>query len=213
LDTEPGTLADCDFVVEAVAEDLDVKRAVFADLDRVTTPGTTLTSTTSSLLVQRLAAATSRPEDVVGMHFFNPVPAMRLVEVSRTQFTSDDTVATVLRLASALGKRPVVCADRTGLIVNALLVPYLNRAITMLARRHVRPEQIDTVMVAGNGFPMGPFDLIDVIGLDVLLAVQERLYEACLAPELEPAECLSDLVANKILGRKSGRGFRLRAAY
>jgi 3-hydroxybutyryl-CoA dehydrogenase len=209
---ESSALADCDLVVEAVTEDLIVKREVFAELDRVTRPGTILATTTSSLLVLRCATATSRPEDVIGMHFFNPVPVMRLVEVSRTMFTSDEVAATALALVSSLGKRAVSCGDRTGFIVNALLVPYLNRAVTMLARRHVTPEQIDTVMAGGHGFPMGPFDLIDVIGLDVLLAVQERLYDAFAEPELEPAEYLSDLVASGILGRKTGRGFRVHAS-
>ncbi|MBY8852954.1 3-hydroxyacyl-CoA dehydrogenase family protein, partial [Saccharothrix sp. MB29] len=154
---EFGAVAECDVVIEAVVEDIAVKREVFRALDRLTRAGSVLMTTTSSLSVLDCATATGRPEDVVGMHFFNPAPAMRLVEVVRTFLTAPDAVATARALATALGKRPVDCTDRTGFVVNALLFPYLNNAVTMVEQRHVTVADVDRVMTEGHGYPMGPF--------------------------------------------------------
>jgi 3-hydroxybutyryl-CoA dehydrogenase len=200
-------LADCDIVVEAVAEDLAVKRDVFTRLDRVCREGAVLATVTSSLPVIECAMATSRPRDVVGMHFFNPAPVMRLVEVVGTVLSAEDAVATARALATAVGKRPVACPDRAGFIVNALLFPYLNRAIEMLQDGAVSAENIDTVMARGHGYPMGPLLLLDVIGLDVSLAIQRTLHHAHRDPALAPAARLEQLVEAGHLGRKTGRGF------
>ena len=205
---ELDDLADCDLVIEAVVEDLDVKRALFAALDEVVKPGAVLATTTSSLPVIECAAATSRPEDVVGMHFFNPAPVMRLVEVVPTVRTSDDTVAVARALSSRLGKHPVVCGDRAGFIVNALLFPYLNDAVRMLEEHYSNVDDIDYAMKLGCGHPMGPFELLDVVGLDVALAIQQTLYLEFREPGFAPAPLLEHLVTAGYLGRKTGRGFR-----
>ncbi|MFI2206603.1 3-hydroxyacyl-CoA dehydrogenase family protein [Streptomyces sp. NPDC020192] len=201
-------LTDCDLVVEAVAEDLAVKRGVFAELDRVCRPGAVLATSTSSLPVIECATATGRPQDVLGMHFFNPAPVMKLVEVVQTVLTAQETVSTAHAAAAALGKRPVDCSDRAGFIVNALLFPYLNRAVGMLREGVATADEIDTVMTAGHGFPMGPFHLLDVIGLDVSLAIQRTLHRTFREPALTPARPLEQLVEAGYLGRKTGRGFR-----
>jgi len=201
-------LADCDLVVEAVVEDLDVKRALFAALDEVVKPGAILASTTSSLPVIECAAATSRPEDVVGLHFFNPATVMKLVEVVPTVRTSDDTLAVARAIATALGKHPVVCGDRAGFIVNALLFPYLNDAVRMLEEHYSSVDDIDYAMKLGCGHPMGPFELLDVVGLDVALAIQQTLYLEFREPGFAPAPLLEHLVTAGYLGRKTGRGFR-----
>lgn len=207
--TEFDGVAECDLVIEAVAEDITVKRAVFRTLDKLTCPGTVLMTTTSSLSVLDCATATSRPEDVVGMHFFNPAPAMRLVEIVRTFLTAPDVVTTAHTLATALGKRAVSCTDRTGFIVNALLFPYLNNAVTMVEQRHVTVADVDRVMTEGHGYPMGPFELLDTIGLDVSLAIQTSLHETFADPALAPARYLTDLADAGYLGRKNRRGFRV----
>ncbi|HVF03953.1 MAG TPA: 3-hydroxybutyryl-CoA dehydrogenase [Frankiaceae bacterium] len=201
-------LADCDIVIEAVVEDLDVKRALFAALDEVVKPGAILASTTSSLPVIECAAATSRPDDVIGLHFFNPAPVMKLVEIVPTIRTSADTVAVARALTTALGKHPVVCGDRAGFIVNALLFPYLNDAVQMLEEHYSNVEDIDYAMKLGCGHPMGPFELLDVVGLDVALAIQQTLYLEFREPGFAPAPLLEHLVTAGYLGRKSGRGFR-----
>jgi 3-hydroxybutyryl-CoA dehydrogenase len=201
-------LADCDIVIEAVVEALDVKRALFAALDEVVKPGAILATTTSSLPVVECAAATSRAEDVVGMHFFNPATVMKLVEIVPTVRTSDDTVAVARALAGALGKHPVVCGDRAGFIVNALLFPYLNDAVKMLEDHYSDVDDIDYAMKLGCGHPMGPFELLDVVGLDVALAIQQTLYLEFREPGFAPAPLLEHLVTAGYLGRKTGRGFR-----
>jgi 3-hydroxybutyryl-CoA dehydrogenase len=201
-------LADCDLVIEAVVEELSVKRALFAALDEVVKPGAVLATTTSSLPVIECAAATSRPEDVVGMHFFNPATVMKLVEIVPTIRTSPDTVAVVRALAGSLGKHPVVCGDRAGFIVNALLFPYLNDAVRMLEEHYSNVDDIDYAMKLGCGHPMGPFELLDVVGLDVALAIQQTLYLEFREPGFAPAPLLEHLVTAGYLGRKSGRGFR-----
>ncbi|MFI9155865.1 3-hydroxyacyl-CoA dehydrogenase family protein [Streptomyces sp. NPDC053367] len=201
-------LADCDLVVEAVAEDLDAKRTVFAMLDSVCPPDAVLATSTSSLPVVACARATGRPEAVLGLHFFNPAPMMRLVEVAHTVLTSPGTLATAHAFTTSLGKRPVACRDRAGFIVNALLFPYLNSAVAMLDEGRATAEQIDTVMELGHGYPMGPLRLLDVIGLDVSLAIQHTLHRTFGEDHLEPARPLRRLVGAGHLGRKSGRGLR-----
>jgi 3-hydroxybutyryl-CoA dehydrogenase len=201
-------LADCDLVVEAVAEVLAVKRAVFEALDEVVKPGAILATTTSSLPVIECAAATSRPADVVGLHFFNPAPVMKLVEVVRTIATADEVVATAAAVCRTVGKEPVHCADRAGFIVNALLFPYLNDAVKMLEAHYADADAIDTAMKVGCGLPMGPFELLDVVGLDVSLAIERTLYYEFRDAGLSPAPLLEHLVTAGRLGRKTGKGFR-----
>ncbi|WP_395293899.1 3-hydroxyacyl-CoA dehydrogenase family protein [Kitasatospora hibisci] len=201
-------LADVDLVVEAVAEDLAVKRELFATLDKIVKPGAVLATTTSSLPVISCATATSRPQDVIGMHFFNPAPAMKLVEVVSTVLTAPDVTATVLELTAKVRKHPVECGDRAGFIVNALLFPYLNDAVRMLQEHYATVDDIDTAMKLGCGYPMGPFELLDVVGLDVSLTIEQVLHQEFREPGLAAAPLLEHLVAAGCLGRKTGRGFR-----
>ncbi|WP_433613992.1 3-hydroxyacyl-CoA dehydrogenase family protein [Dactylosporangium sp. CA-139114] len=201
-------LTDVDLVVEAVVEELSVKKALFASLDEICKPGVVLATTTSSLPVIELAVATGRPADVVGLHFFNPAPAMGLVEVVRTIRTGEQTVATATAICRALDKHPVVCADRSGFVVNALLFPYLNDAVKMVEASYSTADDIDHAMKLGCGYPMGPFELLDVIGLDVALAIQRELYLELREPGFAPAPLLEHLVTAGYLGRKAGRGFR-----
>ncbi|MDQ6875748.1 MAG: 3-hydroxybutyryl-CoA dehydrogenase [Actinomycetota bacterium] len=205
--TRLDDLAAADLVVEAVVEELSVKQALFATLDEVC-PGAMLATSTSSLPVIECAAATNRPRDVVGLHFFNPAPVMKLVEVVGTVATADDVLATAVGVCAALGKHPVVCGDRAGFIVNALLFPYLNDAVKMLEAHYASADDIDAAMKVGCGYPMGPFELLDVIGLDVALAIQRTLYLEFREPGFSPAPLLEHLVTAGYLGRKSGRGFR-----
>ncbi|HEV3356656.1 MAG TPA: 3-hydroxybutyryl-CoA dehydrogenase [Pseudonocardiaceae bacterium] len=201
-------LADCDLVIEAIAEELSVKTAVFAALDEVCKPGAVLATTTSSLPVIECAAATSRPSDVVGLHFFNPAPAMKLVEVVATIATAPEVVATAHAICKTVGKHPVHCADRAGFIVNALLFPYLNDAVKMLEGHYAEADDIDTAMKVGCGLPMGPFELLDVVGLDVSLAIERTLYNEFREAGYAPAPLLEHLVTAGRLGRKTGKGFR-----
>ncbi|MGX1681870.1 3-hydroxyacyl-CoA dehydrogenase family protein [Streptomyces althioticus] len=200
--------ADVDLAVEAVAEDLEVKRQLFTTLDKVCKPGAVLATTTSSLPVVACARATSRPQDVIGMHFFNPAPAMKLVEVVRTVLTADDVHATVREVCSKIRKHAVDCGDRAGFIVNALLFPYLNNAVKMVQEHYATLDDIDAAMKLGGGYPMGPFELLDVVGLDVSLAIEKVLHREFRDPGLAPAPLLEHLVAAGCLGRKTGRGFR-----
>ncbi|MEV4873777.1 3-hydroxyacyl-CoA dehydrogenase family protein [Streptomyces syringium] len=209
--TPAGSLdafAEVDLAVEAVAEDLAVKQQLFAALDKICKPGAVLATTTSSLPVIACARATARPQDVVGMHFFNPAPAMKLVEVVRTVLTSDAAHATVRAVCAAVRKHPVDCGDRAGFIVNALLFPYLNNAIKMVQEHYATLDDIDAAMKLGGGYPMGPFELLDVVGLDVSLAIEKVLHREFRDPGLAPAPLLEHLVAAGCLGRKTGRGFR-----
>jgi 3-hydroxybutyryl-CoA dehydrogenase len=201
-------LADVDLVVEAVVEELTVKRALFASLDEICKPGVVLATTTSSLPVIECAMASGRPADVVGLHFFNPAPVMPLVEVVRTIRTSPEALAMARTVVAKLGKTGVVCADRAGFIVNALLFPYLNDAVKMLEASYSTADDIDYAMKLGCGYPMGPFELLDVVGLDVALAIQRELYLELREPGFAPAPLLEHLVTAGYLGRKAGRGFR-----
>ncbi|GAB3887917.1 hypothetical protein GCM10029964_054690 [Kibdelosporangium lantanae] len=204
---EMAELSACDLVVEAVVEDIGVKREIFAQLDRVLRPGAVLATTTSSLPVVECATASSRPHDVVGLHFLNPAPAMRLVEVVTTALTADDVVTTARELVASLGKRAVLCGDRAGFIVNALLLPYLNDAATIARDRNLAIADVDRVMTGRHGYPMGPFRLLDLIGLDVSLAILGSLDAG--TGGVAPAAYLTDLVRAGCLGRKTGRGFHV----
>ncbi|WIX85144.1 3-hydroxybutyryl-CoA dehydrogenase [Amycolatopsis sp. DG1A-15b] len=206
--TEFEALADVDLVVEAVAEELPVKQAVFAALDEVVRPGAVLATTTSSLPVIECAASTTRPSDVIGLHFFNPAPVMKLVEVVSTIATAPDVVATASAVCAAVGKHAVHCGDRAGFIVNALLFPYLNDAVKMLEAHYAAADDIDTAMKVGCGLPMGPFELLDVVGLDVSLAIQRTLYNEFREEGFAPAPLLEHLVTAGRLGRKTGKGFK-----
>jgi 3-hydroxybutyryl-CoA dehydrogenase len=201
-------LSDVDLVVEAVIEELSVKQALFASLDEICKPGVVLATTTSSLPVIECAMATGRPSHVVGLHFFNPTPQMALVEVVQTIRTAPETLATARAVCERLGKRAVVCADRSGFVVNALLFPYLNDAVRMLEASYSTADDIDFAMKLGCGYPMGPFELLDVVGLDVALAIQRELYLEFREPGFSPAPLLEHLVTAGYLGRKAGRGFR-----
>ncbi len=206
--TSLDDLADCDLVIEAVVEDLAIKKALFGALDEVLKPGAIMATTTSSLPVIECAQATSRPADVVGMHWFNPATVMKLVEVVPTVTTADDVVATILEVCATTKKHAVLCGDRAGFIVNALLFPYLNDAVKMLEAHYATTDDIDFAMTKGCGHPMGPFALMDVVGLDVTLAIQRTLFEEFREPGDVPAPMLEHLVRAGYLGRKTGRGFR-----
>ncbi len=209
--TKLDDLADRDLVLEAVVEEISVKTVLFENLDEICKPGTILATTTSSLPVIELASATSRPADVVGLHFFNPAQVMKLVEVVSTVATADDVVATSIDLCKRIGKHPVSCGDRAGFIVNALLFPYLNDAIKMLETNYASADDMDKAMKLGCGYPMGPFELLDVVGLDVSAAIQRTLYLEFREPGYAPAPLLDHLVTAGYLGRKTGRGFRVYA--
>jgi len=201
-------LATVDLVVEAIAEDLRIKTTLFENLDEICKPGAILATTTSSLPVISLATATGRPQDVIGMHFFNPAPVMKLVEVVSTVATADDVAETVRALCDKVGKVAVSCGDRAGFIVNALLFPYLNDAVKMLEAHYATADDIDTAMKQGCALPMGPFELLDVVGNDVSLAIQRELYLEFREPGFAPAPLLEHLVTAGYLGRKTQRGFR-----
>ena len=204
--TDRGALDDVDLVVEAIAEDLDVKLELFRDLDRVCKPGAILATTTSSLSIEAGAQATSRPQDVVGMHFFNPATVMKLVEVVSADSTAPEVAETVKALCLDVGKHPVSCGDRAGFIVNALLFPYLNDAVLLHEAGGGSLEEIDTAMKQA-GLPMGPFELLDVVGNDVSLAIQRSLVETFGHAGWKPAAGLEAVVAAGKLGRKTGEGF------
>ena len=206
--TSLDDLANVDLVVEAIAEDLHIKTVLFENLDEICKQGAILATTTSSLPVISLAKATSRPQDVVGMHFFNPAPVMKLVEVVSTVSTGDDVAETTRALCGTIGKVAVSCGDRAGFIVNALLFPYLNDAVKMLQAHYATADDIDTAMKYGCALPMGPFELLDVVGNDVSLAIQKELYLEFREPGFSPAPLLEHLVTAGYLGRKTGRGFR-----
>ncbi|HEV7501650.1 MAG TPA: 3-hydroxybutyryl-CoA dehydrogenase [Vicinamibacteria bacterium] len=196
-----------DLVVEAVVEKFEVKRELFAELDRITKPATILASNTSSISITRLGAATKRPDKVIGMHFMNPVPLMALVEVIRGQATSDETTRAVMDLSRALGKTPVEVNDFPGFVSNRVLMPMINEAIFAVYEGVAKAEAIDEVMKLGMNHPMGPLTLADFIGLDVCLAILEVLHEGLGDPKYRPCPLLKRMVAAGWLGRKSGRGF------
>jgi len=202
-----GELATCDLVIESVVEDLAVKKHLFSELDRICADGALLATNTSTLPVVELAMETGRPDKVCGIHFFNPAPVMTLVEVVRPLTASDVTIASARAFAEACGKTPVEVKDQAGFIVNALLFPYLNNAVRLLENGVATREDIDTAMKGGCGFPMGPFALLDLVGLDTSLAILDALYEEFRDPNYSPAPLLRRMVVAELLGRKSGQGF------
>jgi 3-hydroxybutyryl-CoA dehydrogenase len=206
--TSLDDLKDVDLVVEAIAEDLAIKTTLFENLDEICKPGAILATTTSSLPIISMARVTKRPQDVIGMHFFNPAAVMKLVEVVSTVATDEAVTDTVLALSEEVGKVAVRCGDRSGFIVNALLFPYLNDAVRMLEAHYATADDIDTAMKQGCALPMGPFELLDVVGNDVSLAIQRELYLEFREPGFAPAPLLEHLVTAGYLGRKTGRGFR-----
>jgi 3-hydroxybutyryl-CoA dehydrogenase len=205
--TSREDLADVDLVVEAIAEDLEIKTQLFEDLDRIAKPTAILATTTSSMPITQLGEVTSRPESVIGMHFFNPATVMKLVEVVTTSATSADVDQTVLALCAKVKKVAVSCADRSGFIVNALLFPYLNDAVKIVDEGRADIDTIDAAIKEQAGFPMGPFQLLDVVGNDVSLAIQQELHAEFKEPGFAPAAGLEKVVAEGNLGRKTGKGF------
>jgi len=205
--TDLAAVAGADLVIEAVIENVEVKRALFAELDRLTSPAAILASNTSSISITKLGAATRRPDKVIGMHFMNPVPLMALVEVIRGQATSDETTRTVMDLARGLGKTPVEVNDFPGFVANRVLMPMINEAVFAVYEGVAKPEAIDEVMKLGMNHPMGPLTLADFIGLDVCLAILEVLHEGLGDPKYRPCPLLRRMVDAGWLGRKSGRGF------
>jgi 3-hydroxybutyryl-CoA dehydrogenase len=200
-------LAPCDLVIESVVEDLAVKQDLFRELDELCGPEAILATNTSTLPVIEMATQTKRPERVCGVHFFNPAPAMALVELVPTLVTGDGTLAEVRAFAEACGKSPVEVKDRAGFIVNALLFPYLNNAIRMLEAGTASRDDIDAAMKGGCNFPLGPLALLDLVGLDTSLAILDALYDEFRDPNYAPQPLLRRMVSAGRLGRKSGRGF------
>jgi len=205
--TDLGELADCDLVVESVIEDLATKRHLFNELDRVCGDAAVLATNTSTLPVVDLAMETGRPDQVCGIHFFNPAPMMALVEVVRAITTSDETVATARAFAERCGKTVVDVRDQAGFIVNALLFPYLNNAVKLLDAGVATRDDIDAAMKGGCNFPMGPLELLDLVGLDTSLAILEALYAEFNDPNYAPAPLLRRMVSAERYGRKSRMGF------
>ncbi len=205
--TKLDDLAACDLVVEAVVENMDVKAEIFSRLDTICRSGVILASNTSSISITKIASSTERPERVIGMHFMNPVPVMKLVEVIRGLATSDETTQDVLALAEKMGKTPVECRDFPGFVSNRVLLPMINEAIYCLHEGVAAPEAIDTIMKLGMNHPMGPLALADFIGLDTCLAILEVLHEGLGDPKYRPCPLLRKHVEAGWLGRKSGRGF------
>ncbi len=200
-------LGDSDLIIESVVEDIDVKKELFFELDRVAKESAILATNTSTLPVVEMAVHTTRPEQVCGVHFFNPATAMALVEIVRPITASNSTIETVTEFARACGKDPVEVKDQAGFVVNALLFPYLNNAIRLLDQGVATMEGIDAAMKGGCGFPMGPFALLDLVGLDTTLAILDALYAEFADAHMAPVPRLKRMVAAGQLGRKSGSGF------
>lgn len=200
-------LEACDLVIESVVEDIEVKRNLFDELDRFCKPDAILATNTSTLSVTELAVKTARPQNVVGIHFFNPAPVMSLVEVVQSLTTDPAVVETARAFAASCGKGPVVVKDRAGFIVNALLFPYLNSAVRLLENGLASRDDIDAAMKGGCGFPMGPFQLLDLVGLDTSVAILDALFEEYGDPSMRVHPLLKRMVAADRLGRKTGAGF------
>lgn len=199
--------ADCDLVIEAVIENMEEKLRLFPALDRIVKPAGLLLTNTSSLNVTQMGAVTKRPQKVCGLHFFNPAPVMKLVEVVKTITSSEDTIETVKQFAVSLGKTPVVAKDTAGFIVNFLLIPYMLAAIRMLENGQASRDDIDTAMKLACGYPMGPFTLLDYVGLDTTMWAAEAIYEEYKDPLYAPPPLLRRMVQSGMYGRKSGKGF------
>jgi 3-hydroxybutyryl-CoA dehydrogenase len=207
LTTELSAFAECDLVIEAIVEDLDAKRELFAELEGIVRPDTILATNTSALSVTEIASAVSTPERVVGMHFFNPAPLMPLVEIVRAELSSDEAVDAAFAVGERLGKRPIRCHDTPGFVVNRVLIPLLNDCLRVLDEARVSPQDLDTAMTAGAGWPMGPCTLVDLVGIDVHVHASEALYEKLREPRMAPPPRIVAMRNAGLLGRKSGRGF------
>jgi 3-hydroxybutyryl-CoA dehydrogenase len=207
LTTELEAFADCELVIEAIVEELQPKRELFAELDRICRSDAVLATNTSALSVTEIAAATSRPERVVGMHFFNPAPLMPLVEIVRAELTEDEPFETAFAFGERIGKTPIRCHDTPGFVVNRVLIPLLNDCVRVLDESRVSPEDLDTGMKNGAGWPMGPCALVDLVGIDVHVHAPEALYEKTREARMAPPPRLVAMRNAGLLGRKSGRGF------
>jgi 3-hydroxybutyryl-CoA dehydrogenase len=207
LTTSVADLADCDLVIEAIVEDLEAKRELFRELDRITRSDAVLATNTSALSVSEIAEATDHPERVVGMHFFNPAPVLPLVEIVRARRSSDDAVRTAFEWAQAAGKQPVRCNDTPGFIVNRILIPLLNDCVRVLDEASVAPEDMDRAMTNGAGWPLGPCALLDLIGIDIHVHASEALHAKLGEERMAPPERLLEMQSRAELGRKTQRGF------
>jgi 3-hydroxybutyryl-CoA dehydrogenase len=207
LTTDLAELAGSGLVIEAIVEELDPKRELFAALEEIVRPDAVLATNTSALSVTAIAAATNRPERVVGMHFFNPAPLLPLVEIVRTELTQEDAYETAYAFGERLGKTPIRCHDTPGFVVNRVLIPLLNDCVRVLDEARVTPEDLDTGMKNGAGWPMGPCELIDLVGIDIHVNASEALHEALGEARMAPPPRLIQMAEHGHLGRKSGRGF------
>ncbi len=205
--TDLEIIADCDLVVEAATEDLKAKKELFADIDKLCKPETIIATNTSSLSITEIASATNRPDKVIGMHFFNPVPVMKLVEIIKGVTTSDETKATIVELTKKIGKTGVEVEEAPGFVVNRILIPMINEAVGIYAEGVAKVEDIDAAMKLGANHPMGPLALGDLIGLDVCLAIMEVLYNEFGDSKYRPHPLLRKMVRGNMLGRKTGVGF------
>jgi len=207
LTTELVDFGDCDLVIEAIVEELGSKLALFSELEGIVRGDTVLATNTSALSVTEIAAAISTPGRVVGMHFFNPAPLMPLVEIVRAELSSEDAVEAAFGAGERMGKRPIRCHDTPGFVVNRVLIPLLNDCLRVLDEARVSPEDLDTAMTAGAGWPMGPCTLVDLVGIDVHVHASEALYEKLREPRMAPPPRIVAMRNAGLLGRKSGRGF------
>ena len=207
LTTDLSAFADCDLVIEAIVEELDAKLTLFSDLEGIVRPDTVLATNTSALSVTEIASAVSTPERVVGMHFFNPAPLMPLVEIVRAELSSDEAVEAAYEVGERMGKKPIRCHDTPGFVVNRVLIPLLNDCLRVLDEARVSPEDLDTAMTAGAGWPMGPCTLVDLVGIDVHVHASEALYDKLREPRMAPPPRIVAMKNAGLLGRKSGRGF------
>jgi 3-hydroxybutyryl-CoA dehydrogenase len=207
LTTSLEELADCDLVIEAIVEELEPKRELFADLERICRTDAILATNTSALSVTKISEATQRPERVIGMHFFNPAPVLPLVEIVRTEKSSDEAVDAAYAWAERAGKQPVRCDDTPGFIVNRILIPLLNDCVRVLDEAGVSPDDLDKAMTNGAGWPMGPCALVDLVGIDIHVHASEALHQALAEHRMAPPERLLEMQREGKLGRKSGEGF------
>jgi 3-hydroxybutyryl-CoA dehydrogenase len=205
--TDLRDLAGCDLVIEAIIEDLAAKHALFAELESIVRADTILATNTSALSVTEIGAAISTPERVVGMHFFNPAPLMPLVEIVRAELSAEDAVEAAFGVGERMGKKPIRCHDTPGFVVNRVLIPLLNDCLRVLDEARISPEDLDTAMTAGAGWPMGPCTLVDLVGIDVHVHASEALYEKLREPRMAPPPRIVAMRNAGLLGRKSGRGF------
>jgi len=207
LATELSSFADCDLVIEAIVEELGAKLAVFSELEGIVRPDAILATNTSALSVTEIGSAVTTPERLVGMHFFNPAPLMPLVEIVRAELSSDEAMDAAFAVGERLGKRPIRCHDTPGFVVNRVLIPLLNDCLRVLDEARISPEELDTAMTAGAGWPMGPCALVDLVGIDVHVHASEALYEKLREPRMAPPPRIVAMKNAGLLGRKSGRGF------